>query len=306
MKKNWIIACLVGLLVLSAVGFAGAEGYDEWLCPVCSATATGNFCSNCGTKRIVEADAAETPAEWLCPFCNTLTSGNFCSNCGLPVTAEVVSGNIYLDIRVSFDKNRMFSKYDVDMYLDDTLITTLPHGQAYSVGVGVSRGVHVLSFYEDGDPTVKGVCQFMVTENSTFSCNIHANYDKVTISGEQLGFQSVSENALTKDAYMSICLQLKYNDIERNPNQYRDVKTWITGTVVQVIEGRSNKVTLLVQDDQEQTWYVTYTRGKSESRILQNDRVAVYGACGGVETYTTTSNLSVTVPSIAAKYIIRQ
>ena len=93
MKKNWIIACLVGLLVLSAVGFAGAEGYDEWLCPVCSATATGNYCSNCGTKRIVEADAAETPAEWVCPQCGQ--QGNKGNGSGLLMSKDVLESTAY-------------------------------------------------------------------------------------------------------------------------------------------------------------------------------------------------------------------
>lgn len=46
----------------------------SWTCPTCGTVGTGNFCTNCGTKK---------PAlEWKCPTCGTVGTGNFCTNCG--------------------------------------------------------------------------------------------------------------------------------------------------------------------------------------------------------------------------------
>ena len=45
-----------------------------WKCS-CGATATGNFCPNCGAKRPAE------PSSWTCS-CGTVNKGTFCSNCG--------------------------------------------------------------------------------------------------------------------------------------------------------------------------------------------------------------------------------
>ena len=47
---------------------------NEWVCS-CGATATGNFCSNCGKPK--------PAANWTCS-CGTVNTGNFCSNCGTP------------------------------------------------------------------------------------------------------------------------------------------------------------------------------------------------------------------------------
>ena len=47
-----------------------------WVCPVCGATATGNFCSQCGAKKPVPQ------GPWTCPTCGTANTGNFCSQCG--------------------------------------------------------------------------------------------------------------------------------------------------------------------------------------------------------------------------------
>ena len=49
-----------------------APSADAWTCS-CGATATGNFCSNCGSPR--------PAANWTCS-CGTVNVGNFCSNCG--------------------------------------------------------------------------------------------------------------------------------------------------------------------------------------------------------------------------------
>ena len=47
---------------------------NAWTCS-CGTTNTGNFCSNCGSKR--------PDASWTCS-CGTTNTGNFCSNCGSP------------------------------------------------------------------------------------------------------------------------------------------------------------------------------------------------------------------------------
>lgn len=46
----------------------------EWKCS-CGQTNTGNFCTNCGSKR------PEASSDWTCS-CGTVNKGNFCTNCG--------------------------------------------------------------------------------------------------------------------------------------------------------------------------------------------------------------------------------
>jgi membrane protease subunit (stomatin/prohibitin family) len=46
---------------------------DGWTCS-CGATNTGNFCQNCGSKKPKDDS-------WLCS-CGTKNTGNFCQNCG--------------------------------------------------------------------------------------------------------------------------------------------------------------------------------------------------------------------------------
>ncbi len=48
-----------------------------WTCPTCGSVNTGNFCSQCGTKK-----PAPQPAAWTCPTCGSVNTGNFCGQCG--------------------------------------------------------------------------------------------------------------------------------------------------------------------------------------------------------------------------------
>lgn len=65
-----LLSVMLAIMVI-AIATAYAE---EWICPVCENSATGNFCSNCGTPKPSD--------EWICPNCSKTMKGNFCSNCG--------------------------------------------------------------------------------------------------------------------------------------------------------------------------------------------------------------------------------
>ena len=67
-------ALILALMLLFSV-CAVAESDDYWICPECTRGGnTGNFCTNCGTKR-------PEPASWTCS-CGAVNTGNFCTNCG--------------------------------------------------------------------------------------------------------------------------------------------------------------------------------------------------------------------------------
>lgn len=69
--KRFLCTLLVAMLVLCSTAVA-----EDWICPSCGSTVSGNFCNNCGS--------AKPSDEWVCPSCNNKTSGNFCNNCGSP------------------------------------------------------------------------------------------------------------------------------------------------------------------------------------------------------------------------------
>ena len=59
-----------------AAGAAGTAPADAWTCPKCGKAVTGNFCTDCGTKK------PAAPDSWVCPKCGKTVVGNFCPDCG--------------------------------------------------------------------------------------------------------------------------------------------------------------------------------------------------------------------------------
>ena len=98
-----------------------------------------------------------------------------------------VNGDLVLEMNISFKRNVASSKYDVELYVDGTFVTTLPHGNDFTGRIGVSKGNHVIMFCMAGDKSIRGTSQISVSStNSTFSCNIEAKKDQVKVTKEKI------------------------------------------------------------------------------------------------------------------------
>ena len=104
---------------------------------------------------------------------------------GRPDTVPV-DGETRLQVSVEFRKNGIFSQYYVDLYCDDVLIATLPHGKNYEGTWLVSEGTHMIMFCKSGDRSVRGSVTVKVSRDAAFSCHIEATRNKVEITKDRL------------------------------------------------------------------------------------------------------------------------
>lgn len=129
-----------------------------------------------------------------------------------------------------------------------------------------------------------------------------------TLYGEKVSKKIASKEAAVKaqqtiDNYKSSCATYDYDDVARKPNTYFGKRMKISGKVLQVMEGSNDEITLRVQESYNRVWYITYVRSAGENRILENDRVKVYGVFKGLQSYETVLRTTLTIPYIDAKYI---
>lgn len=121
----------------------------------------------------------------------------------------------------------------------------------------------------------------------------------------QLEAAAAEQAAQDVEAYKASCITVNYSDVERNPRTYEGSDIVFSGSVIQVSEGWFDSVTLRVDNDGD-IWYVTYIRADdTESRILENDYITIYGECTGVTSYTSILGSTITIPSVSGKYIDR-
>ena len=109
-------------------------------------------------------------------------------------------------------------------------------------------------------------------------------------------------NDVSEEDYKSLCQQLNYEDILRNPDSYDGKYCIVSGTVDQVIEGWFGSFTIFVMDENGNKWGCTYSYDEGETHILEGDSVVMYGKCNGVENTETVIGEQVTLPHIDIEY----
>ena len=116
-----------------------------------------------------------------------------------------------------------------------------------------------------------------------------------------------------KQTFISSCQTYTFEQMARNPDNFKGTNVKLTGEVIQVMEG-SYSNSLRVNITKKGTYstyytdtiYVSYTPKAGEDKILEDDIITIYGTAQGDYSYTSTIGASITLPYINAKYIVLQ
>ena len=117
-----------------------------------------------------------------------------------------------------------------------------------------------------------------------------------------------TQNALfaTDAPKAKVYQSLDYKAMSRDPDTYEGNLYKFDGKILQVMEeGQSDGTTLTAlrvasKGNYDNVVYVVYYRVAGEARILEDDRVTVYGTSRGLYTYETVMGAEVTIPFIWA------
>lgn len=109
-------------------------------------------------------------------------------------------------------------------------------------------------------------------------------------------------NEISEEDYKTLCQQLDYTDILRNPDSYDGKYCVVSGTVDQVIEGWFGSFTIYIVDGNGNKWGCTYSYADDESHVLEGDSVTAYGECKGTANTETVLGEQVTLPHISIEY----
>lgn len=110
---------------------------------------------------------------------------------------------------------------------------------------------------------------------------------------------------LSEKQYKAKCKTYSYEEIARDPDDYKGKKAKFSGTVLQALESDDSRqvdIRLAIDGDYDQVIYVVYYKPEGSSRILEDDTITVYGELAGLYSYTSTMNKPITLPIIYALY----
>ncbi|MBD5509939.1 MAG: hypothetical protein HDR08_01565 [Lachnospiraceae bacterium] len=134
---------------------------------------------------------------------------------------------------------------------------------------------------------------FFINVDSSFGFNIKGfNPNDNSISLEDI-----------HNSFKQNCSPMDWENVMRNPDELWGTTYFFTGTVFQVISEQDNRTELLISTDKDKYIHVSYIYKDSESKVLENDTLIVYGTFYKIYKYTSVLGTNQRVPSIVAEFI---
>lgn len=148
----------------------------------------------------------------------------------------------------------------------------------------------------------------MITEQATATTK-GKKAQKCSVCGEIIKVEEYEKSAdEIKADYKTNCADYTYKEISRNPDNYKGKYAHFKGEIIQSIESGDSYTFRVDITKTSYGWtdtiMVTYTKKEaSESRLLEDDVVNLYGILGGTYTYETVMGNNMTIPMLYAEYI---
>src|SRR6516225_11866325 len=120
---------------------------------------------------------------------------------------------------------------------------------------------------------------------------------------------SQPQHKMTTEEYKASARTISYEELARNPNVYRGATVKFEGKVVQAGYGflRVDVEAHIAAIDRPglggSIVYVTYDHKPNESRILEGDKVRLWGQSNGIITYKAVLGHMIEIPSVAARIV---
>lgn len=129
-----------------------------------------------------------------------------CGSLSATSTSEEVKASVpkfTIQIELECIGNLLFSKYDVDIYVDDTEIGTLEHGATDTFEVRLEEGTHILTVTKEDDNDVDGKVEFTVSEDKLLRYRLSLSSSQVAIEDVLVVGPTSSESTSSEPSTIS-------------------------------------------------------------------------------------------------------
>ena len=86
-----------------------------------------------------------------------------------------------VQVEIACEENLLFSRYDVNIFIDDELLGTLEHGATDTYTAELVEGEHTLKAEKEDESDVDGTVEFEVSENTELSYQLSLSRDQIEI-----------------------------------------------------------------------------------------------------------------------------
>ncbi len=94
---------------------------------------------------------------------------------------EVQTEKFTVQVKIECEENLLFSRYDVNIFIDDKLLGTLEHGATDTYTAELVEGEHTLKTEKEDESDVDGTVEFVVSDNMELSYQLSLSNDQIEI-----------------------------------------------------------------------------------------------------------------------------
>lgn len=94
---------------------------------------------------------------------------------------EMQAEKFTVQVEIVCEENLLFSRYDVNIFIDDELLGTLEHGATDTYTEELVEGEHTLKVEKEDESDVDGTVEFEVSENTELSYQLSLSSDQIEI-----------------------------------------------------------------------------------------------------------------------------
>ena len=139
--------------------------------------------------------------------------------------------------------------------------------------------------------------------------HVRANGSEEDVEGQQFYMTATkeiekAEEERARQEALAYDTGITYDQLSRSPNDYKGQKVKLKGVVFQSFEQGSDSIIMMaVGGNYDKILYITCPTSSLSSRILENDKITVFGIANGLFTYESSGRGTLSVPWIKADSI---
>lgn len=128
--------------------------------------------------------------------------------------------------------------------------------------------------------------------------------DELTALKNEVSAAIVNASVENVDGYNVLT---EYSEYARNPDGHVGEKVRFNGEVVQVVEGiEYNVYRIAMNGNSDNMFYVEYAPTIESGRVLEGDKITLFGDFMGLYTYSSTLGGEITIPYCVAESIVEE
>lgn len=173
------------------------------------------------------------------------------------ITIKIEESIYEVQLKINFIKNWIFSKYDVELYVDDNYESKLSHGENGKFSLKLYKGKHKIKFVNSEDSDVKGYIDLEINKNQDVELEINCYSSEISVQNKSAKVDASNEekNEEEKETIENTTTVKPKEKTSYSTNDRETAKNGNTGVYSYKKVNRDYDIYVIVDFDENYVYY---------------------------------------------------